>query len=57
MSLADRLGAAFVVILGDKELAAGTAVVRRMATGEQESIPLNELAAALGARLRHKEGN
>jgi histidyl-tRNA synthetase len=57
MSLADRLGAAFVVILGDKELAAGTAVVRRMATGEQESIPLNQMAAALGARFRHKEGN
>ncbi|MFZ2089701.1 MAG: histidine--tRNA ligase [Desulfobaccales bacterium] len=57
MSLADRLGAAFVVILGDQELAEGKALVRRMATGEQESIPLTELAAALGARLRHKEGN
>jgi len=57
MSLADRLGAAFVVILGDQELAEGAAVLRRMATGEQEVIPLNDLVPALRVRLGHKEGN
>jgi histidyl-tRNA synthetase len=49
MSLADRLGAAYVVILGDRELETGVAQVRRMGTGEQEQVPLAGLAAALGA--------
>jgi histidyl-tRNA synthetase len=57
MSLADRLGATFVVILGDQELAEGKATLRRMATGEQEVLPLQELVPALKARLGHKEGN
>jgi histidyl-tRNA synthetase len=57
MSLADRLGAGLVVILGEQELAGGTAVLRRMATGEQEVLPLNELVPGLQARLGHKEGN
>jgi len=57
MSLADRLGAAFVVILGDQELAAGQAPVRRMATGEQEDISLTDLVAELLARAGIKEGN
>jgi histidyl-tRNA synthetase len=56
MSLADRLGAAMVVILGDQEMAAGTAVLRHMATGGQEVLPLNELVPGLTARLGHKEG-
>jgi histidyl-tRNA synthetase len=57
MSLADRLAATFVVILGDQELAEGKATLRRMATGEQEVLPLTELVPALQARLGHKEGN
>jgi histidyl-tRNA synthetase len=57
MSLADRLAATFVVILGDQELAEGKATLRRMATGEQEVLPLQELVPALKARLGHKEGN
>jgi histidyl-tRNA synthetase len=57
MSLADRLGATFVVILGDKELASGAAVLRRMATGEQEALPLTELVPALKAHTGPKEGN
>jgi len=57
MSLADRLGAALVVILGDLELAEGKATLRQMATGEQEAVPLTELVPELMARLGHKEGN
>lgn len=57
MSLADRLGAAFVVILGDQELASGLAPVRRMATGEQEEILLTDLVPELLARAGLKEGN
>ena len=57
MSLADRLGAAFVVILGDQELAAGEAPLRHMATGEQEVLPLTELAPVLTLLTKEKEGN
>ena len=57
MSLADRLGAAFVIILGDQELAAGEAPLRRMATGEQEVLPLTELASLLALLTKEKEGN
>jgi len=47
MSLADRLGAAHVVILGDRELEQGQATLRRMADGEQQQVPLDRLAAVL----------
>jgi histidyl-tRNA synthetase len=48
ISLADRLGATYVIILGDRELETGQAVIRNMATGEQTSAPLEELADKLG---------
>jgi len=51
MSLADRIGAAFAVILGDRELETGQAQVRRLATGEQEQVPLAGLAEILAQRL------
>ncbi len=57
MSLADRLGATFVVILGDQELAAGTAVLRRMATGEQEVLSQTELVPKLLGHTGPKEGS
>lgn len=57
MSLADRLGAAWVVILGDQELASGQVPVRRMATGEQESLALTDLVSAMLARAQKGEGN
>ena len=44
---ADRLNARFAVILGDNELAEGVAVLRDLDSGEQNNIPLAELAAAL----------
>jgi len=47
MSLADRLGAIYVIILGDRELETGQAVLRRMATGGQEQVALKELPAIL----------
>ena len=50
MSLAHRLGAAWVVILGDKELARGQAPVRSMADGAQEILPLENLPALLQKR-------
>jgi len=43
MSMADRLGTNYVVILGDREMETGQAQVRRLATGEQEQAPLDNL--------------
>ena len=47
MKEADRLGCRQVVILGEQELAAGTATVRDMATGEQRQVGLGDLARTL----------
>jgi len=48
---ADASGAAFAVILGDDELAAGEAAVKVLASGEQFRAPLGTLAATLVDRL------
>lgn len=47
MKLADKLGAEYVVILGDDEIASGKATLREMATSEQRTVPLAELAQVL----------
>ncbi|HEX7552695.1 MAG TPA: histidine--tRNA ligase [Geothrix sp.] len=47
MASANRLGIQTVLILGDGELDGGTVTVKRMATGEQESWPLGDVAARL----------
>lgn len=49
MTSANRMGLQTVLILGDGELENGTLTVKHMATGEQESWPLDEVAARLGA--------
>jgi len=52
MKAADRSGAPRVIIIGDDELAAGSAQVKNMESGEQALVPLAELPAVLGtARL------
>ena len=50
MRRADKLKARSVVILGDDELAKGQAVLRDMATKQQQEVSLNNLEAALMAR-------
>ncbi len=47
MRSADRENAAWVVMIGDNELAAGQATVRNMASGEQTDVPLEDLTAWL----------
>ncbi len=47
MKRADRLGASFVLILGDKELEEKTAMLRNMETKEQISVPLNKIIEAI----------
>jgi histidyl-tRNA synthetase len=49
---ASRLGAQYVVILGDDELARSVAIVREMDTGNQEELPLDGVAAYVRGRLQ-----
>jgi histidyl-tRNA synthetase len=44
---ASKSGASYTVVLGAEELAAGTAVLRDMAAGEEQSIPQSELATRI----------
>ncbi len=47
MAKADALGARFAIILGDDELAKGTAAVKALDTGTQTEVAFADLAAAL----------
>jgi histidyl-tRNA synthetase len=47
MASANRMGIQTVLILGEGELDNGTVTVKHMATGEQESWPLGEVASRL----------
>jgi histidyl-tRNA synthetase len=49
---ADRRGARFTVFLAPNELRDGAAAVKEMASGEQTTVPLTQLADWLRARLR-----
>jgi len=50
MKSADRMQAKFTAILGDDELANGEITLKEMATGEQRSVKLQELAAAINVK-------
>jgi histidyl-tRNA synthetase len=52
-SYADRRGARFTVFLAPNELRDGAAAVKEMASGEQSTVPLNDLAQWLLARRLH----
>jgi histidyl-tRNA synthetase len=56
MRKADRLGATYVVILGEDELARGKAILRWMETKAQEEIPLEGLGERLTALLGRPDG-
>jgi histidyl-tRNA synthetase len=51
LRMADRAGAAFAAILGEREVAAGAATLRRLADGAQEQVPLGEVPAWLARSL------
>jgi histidyl-tRNA synthetase len=51
---ADRLGALYTILLGDDEVAKGTATVRNMQTKAQEDVPIRDLAAACRDRLLNR---
>ena len=51
MKKADASGAAFALIIGDDEAAAGTVSMKPLrGGGEQVAVPVAEVAAALAAR-------
>jgi histidyl-tRNA synthetase len=52
MKRADRLGASYVLIVGDKELEEGTAALRNMATKEQASVSLDNVVENLKKIIR-----
>ncbi|HEX6336595.1 MAG TPA: histidine--tRNA ligase [Jiangellaceae bacterium] len=51
MKAADRSGATFAVVAGDRDLADGVAQVKQLSTGEQVAIALDRLADDLITRL------
>jgi histidyl-tRNA synthetase len=51
MKGADRSGAALTVVLGERDLEAGEAQVKRMSTGEQVAVPLDQLEQNIKEQL------
>jgi histidyl-tRNA synthetase len=47
LELANKVGARYTLIVGDNEMAAGRYALKNMATGEQESLAQEEIAARL----------
>ena len=52
MKGADRSGAAFAIVIGERDLEAGVAQVKAMDTGEQTAIPLDDLSSHLIQQLK-----
>ena len=50
MRAANKAGAAWTIIRGDDELAGGVTAVKNMATGEQRTLPVAEVAGSLLGR-------
>ncbi len=51
MKSADRSGARFALVLGDRDLESGTVGVKDLVAGSQESVPLDAVVADLLTRL------
>jgi histidyl-tRNA synthetase len=52
MNVADRIGATYTVILGQKEILDNVAIIRDMHSGMQETIPYAKLIEVLKKRLK-----
>ncbi|MBA3251636.1 MAG: histidine--tRNA ligase [Geodermatophilaceae bacterium] len=52
MKSADRSGAAYAVVLGERDLAAGVAQVKDLRTGEQQAVDLDSLVTTLQEKLQ-----
>lgn len=53
LKVADRVGAEFALIIGQKEALDGMVIVREMTSGIQESIPLAKLVESLKTKFRN----
>jgi len=51
LRMADRSGASFAAILGEREVAEGTVTLRRLADGGQDAVALDDAPAWLAGRL------
>jgi histidyl-tRNA synthetase len=51
MKAADRSGAPYAVVLGERDLADGVAQVKDLRSGEQAAVPLDELVRTLEEKL------
>jgi histidyl-tRNA synthetase len=49
LSLADRLGARYAIIIGEDELAAGVFAIKRLADSSQQKLGESELLAYLSS--------
>ena len=45
MSYADSIGAQYVALVGESEIAAGKIALKNMTTGEQSLLPVDEVIA------------
>jgi len=52
MKAADRSGAAYAVVVGDRDLADGVAQLKELSTGQQRSVPLADVVDTLREALR-----
>ena len=52
MKSADRSGARFALVLGERDIEAGTIGVKDLVTGEQQAVPLDAVLADLVSRVR-----
>lgn len=56
MKQADRVGAAYAVMVGDYELGSGQAVVKQLSTGTQENVALKDLETYLHSKAGATQG-
>jgi histidyl-tRNA synthetase len=50
--MADRAGAAFAAIVGERELADGAVTLRRLADGRQETVPVAQAVELLSGEAQ-----
>ena len=51
MKAADRSGARYALVLGDRDIAEGVVQVKELATGEQETVALTDIITTLRGKL------
>jgi histidyl-tRNA synthetase len=51
MKSADRSGARFALVLGERDIAEGVVQLKELATGEQETVPLSGIVTTLQGKL------